>query len=450
MSGFERSWTKRARARLGRVLKDRWKLERLMGVGGSAAVYQARHRNGQRVAVKVLHANLSDEAELRQRFVREGYIANKVGHPAAVTVMDDDIDEEGSVFLVMDLLEGENVEQRWKRHHRTIPPEEVLVIAAQTLDVLEAAHAKKIVHRDIKPENLFLMRDGQLRVLDFGIARLRESMSRIQVTQSGVAMGTPAYMAPEQARGRSELVDGQTDLWALGATMFTLLTGHLVHEAATGNEQLLAAMLRPAPPLAVVLPAAPPCVAHVVDRALAYEKADRFADAAEMRDAVRRAYEKLVGAPMGSAARLVVPAADALGECGGPPGWDVSEVDPAITPSSRRRGKALRARWRGALAVGFGLGAMLAATMSAVLAWRHSSGTAAAASGAQPMAMATPDPTPIPTPTPTPTLTPTPTPTPTPPSSATSTQPAKPKPHVNSTRVVNLESDDDDPGPIRK
>src|SRR5512140_2085605 len=222
MSAFEGTWTRRAKARVGRVLKDKWKLEKLLGVGGTAAVYLARHRNGQRVAVKMLHADFSEEADLRQRFVREGYIANKVQHPAALAVMDDDVDDEGSAFLVMELLEGETVEARWKRHERKLPPSEVLVIAAQTLDVLEAAHAVNVVHRDIKPENLFLTREGKLKVLDFGIARLRESMSRIQVTQTGVAVGTPAYMAPEQARGRNELVDGRTDLWGLGATMYTL------------------------------------------------------------------------------------------------------------------------------------------------------------------------------------------------------------------------------------
>src|ERR1700733_190942 len=215
MSAFEGTLTRRARARVGRVLKEKWKLEKLLGVGGTAAVYMARHRNGQRAAVKMLHADLSEEKDLRDRFVREGYIANKVGHPAALAVMDDDVDDEGSVFLVMELLAGGTVEQRWKRHERRLPPNEVLVIAAQTLDVLEAAHAQHIVHRDVKPENLFLTREGKLKVLDFGIARLRESMSRVQVTQTGVAVGTPAYMAPEQARGRSELVDGQTDLWGL-------------------------------------------------------------------------------------------------------------------------------------------------------------------------------------------------------------------------------------------
>src|SRR5262249_7005555 len=157
------------------------------------------------------------------------------------------------------------------------------------------------------PENLFLTRGGQLKVLDFGIARLRESMSRVQVTQTGVAVGTPAYMAPEQARGRSELVDGQTDLWALRATMFTLFTGRLVHEAVTGTEPLLAAMLRPAPPLASIAHSVPAPFAEVVDRALAYEKVDRYADAPTMRAAVRAAYAKMCGNGRPSDVRLSVP-----------------------------------------------------------------------------------------------------------------------------------------------
>ena len=376
MAAFEGTWTRRAKARVGRVLKDKWKLEKLLGVGGTAAVYQARHRNGQRVAVKMLHADFSEESDLRGRFVREGYIANKVQHPAALAVMDDDVDDEGSAFLVMELLEGETVEARWKRHQRKLPPHEVLVIAAQTLDVLEAAHAVNVVHRDIKPENLFLTREGKLKVLDFGIARLRESMSRIQVTQTGVAVGTPAYMAPEQARGRNELVSGQTDLWGLGATMFTLLTGRLVHEAATGNEQLLAAMLRPAPSLETRMPHAPPQIIQIVDRALAFEMADRYPTAAAMRDAVHAAYRMTAGQELPSVARLVVPlSVPDLDEATGQLGWEKTRMDSAMLPLPRRLGLALRARPRIVASVAMGLLSVVLVAMT----WKIATAPSAAA-----------------------------------------------------------------------
>src|SRR5581483_9335323 len=110
----------------------------------------------------------------------------------------------------------------------------------QALEVLAAAHAKNVVHRDIKPENLFITRAGVLKVLDFGIARVHEARrERATSTRAGVVMGTPAFMAPEQARARWDEVDGRTDLWAVGATMFKLLTGRVVHLAETVNEQLL-------------------------------------------------------------------------------------------------------------------------------------------------------------------------------------------------------------------
>ncbi len=370
MALSEGTWTRRAKARVGRVLKDKWKLEKLLGVGGTAAVYLARHRNGQRVAVKMLHTDFSEESDLRQRFVREGYIANKVQHPSALAVMDDDVDDDGSAFLVMELLEGETVDARWRRHAKKLPPSEVLVIAAQVLDVLEAAHAVNVVHRDIKPENLFLTREGKLKVLDFGIARLRESMSRIQVTQTGIAIGTPAYMSPEQARGRNEFVDGRTDLWGLGATMFTLLTGRLVHEAATGNEQLLAAMMRPAPPLASRLTEAPALLCAVVDKALAFEQDARFATAAAMKAAVTKAFATLTGGELPSVARLAVPVSLADVEEAGKLGWEKTGRASAMLPLPRRLGLALRSRWRtAATAMG------LATVVLGVVAWslaRHS------------------------------------------------------------------------------
>jgi serine/threonine-protein kinase len=180
-------------------------------------------------------------------------------------------------------------------------------VADQLLDVLAAAHAKGVVHRDLKPENVFLTRTGQVKVLDFGIARIRELSTASTATRGGSTMGTPAFMPPEQARGRWDEVDAQSDLWACGALMFTLLTGHQVHEAATSNEQLLSAMTLPAPPLSTILPSAGLAVAHVVDRALAFDKDKRWRDAKRMQEAVRRAYNDRRHAPITTAPRLTVP-----------------------------------------------------------------------------------------------------------------------------------------------
>src|SRR5689334_15255185 len=287
----------RSRQRVGRTLKDKWRLDELIGVGGMAAVYSATHvNNGKRVAVKMLHAELSvGSGEIKTRFLREGYVANKVEHPGAVRVLDDETCDDGSVFLVMELLDGETLAHRFERKARSLVIEEVLLVADQVLDVLASAHEKHIVHRDIKPDNIFLTRTGGVKLLDFGIARLRELSTESSATRSGSTMGTPAYMAPEQARARWDEVDARTDLWAVGATMFKLLTGRVVHVAETVNEQLLAAMTQPAPPLATLVPTVPIPVLEVVDKALQYNRDDRWADARAMQRAIRDAYQAITG-----------------------------------------------------------------------------------------------------------------------------------------------------------
>jgi eukaryotic-like serine/threonine-protein kinase len=284
----------RARARLGMVLQEKWKLESVLGVGGMAAVYAATHRNGKRVAVKMLHAELGHDDELKKRFLQEGYAANTIQHDGAVSVLDDDTAPDGSAFIVMELLEGQTIDQRWERAARKMPLPEVLAMTDQLLSVLDAAHTKNVVHRDIKPENLFLTKSGVLKVLDFGIARVHEAQqARAESTRVGVVMGTPAFMAPEQARGRWDEVDGRTDLWAVGATMFTLISGRFVHEGTGGNEQLILSATTPAVPLASVVPDVPGPVAAIVDRALAFERDRRWPDAPTMQQAVRLAMEAL-------------------------------------------------------------------------------------------------------------------------------------------------------------
>src|SRR5262249_35673260 len=150
-------------------------------------------------------------------------------------------------------------------------------IADQILDVLAAAHNKGIVHRDLKPENLFLTKTGELKILDFGIARLREVKSEPPPrrgdangpstrTRAGALLGTPAFMAPEQARGRWEDVDPRTDIWALGATLFTLITGRYVHHAGTLQEQLIVAATEPAPSIGALASGLPQHVVELVDR----------------------------------------------------------------------------------------------------------------------------------------------------------------------------------------
>ncbi|MEJ7735045.1 MAG: protein kinase [Polyangiaceae bacterium] len=279
----------RAEARVGTVLRGKWRLDAVLGVGGMASVYSATHRNQARVAIKLMHPEIAAEAEVTERFRREGYLGNVVDHPGTAKVLDDDVTEDGSPFLVMELLEGETVEERSTRKDRTLPVSEVVAVADKALDVLAAAHDKGVVHRDLKPENLFLTVQGELKILDFGIARMREVAPESHTrTRVGALLGTPAYMAPEQARGRWDDVDARTDIWALGATLFTLLAGRFVHEGSTVQEQLILAGSARAPSLATVAPAAPVWLVQLVDRALSFEKAARWPDARTMQAWLRQ------------------------------------------------------------------------------------------------------------------------------------------------------------------
>jgi serine/threonine protein kinase len=284
----------RAAARVGAVLRGKYRIDRLVGVGGMASVYAASHRNGRRVALKILHPEISVSADLRARFLREGLVANAVNHPGAVVVLDDDVAEDGAAFLVMELLEGETVESLWTRCGGHVAAPLVLAIARELCTVLDAAHRADIVHRDLKPENLFITREGQLKVLDFGLARLR-TLASPTTTVTGMVFGTPAFMAPEQAAGTTSRVDRQTDLWAVGATMFTLLSGRLVHEGESAQRILVLAATRPARSLASAMPQASPVLVSLVDRALSVDKRARWDSAASMRTAICEVSEALFG-----------------------------------------------------------------------------------------------------------------------------------------------------------
>jgi len=287
MDEQEEALRARAQARLGSTLRDKYRLDRVLGIGGMATVFAATHRNQAELAVKLLHPELSLRDDLKKRFLREGYVGNSVKHPGAVLVVDDDIAEDGSAFLVMELLRGRSLEDVWDRAGRCLPTRVVVAFALQLLEVLAAAHEKAIIHRDLKPANLFLTVDGSLKVLDFGIARLRDAVGGGEhATRTGTLMGTPAFMAPEQAQAVAAEIDGQTDLWAVGATMYTLLSGQLVHDGENSSQLLIRAGTSRARPLNTVAPAVEAGIAEVVDRALAFEKPSRWASANAMRDAL--------------------------------------------------------------------------------------------------------------------------------------------------------------------
>ncbi len=309
-----------AEKRVGETICGKWHLDRVIGIGGMAAVYEATHRNRNRVAIKLLHPALSLDEGTRHRFLREGYVANTIRHSGAVQVLDDDVTEQGIAFLVMELLRGESVEERMMRKGGSLDIRESLEMADQLLDVLGAAHDQKVVHRDIKPDNIFLTDSGELKVLDFGIARLHQGDSR--KTKVGSFMGTPAFCSQEQARGRWDEVDLRTDIFSVGATLFTCLTGTHVHEAETSSEQLALAISASARSLAVALPGASADLVDLVDTSLAYHKEERFQSTRAMRAAVQRV---AAGIPPASSTSVAPPVGATFG---------ASDLEPDILPGS--------------------------------------------------------------------------------------------------------------------
>lgn len=299
----------RARERLGLVLRGKYRLERLLGVGGTSAVYEAVHRNGNRVALKMLHPHVSLNGEVRRRFLQEGYAANNVGHPGVVRVLDDDTAEDGSTFVVMELLSGETLGARAERSGGILRDALVMQVACQLLDVLAAAHERGVIHRDIKPDNVFVTTSGAVKLLDFGLARVLDDADSATATMSGQVFGTPAFMPPEQALGRKQEIDARSDLWSVGATLFTLLSGKLVHEAETTNELLVYAASRPARPLSSVAPSVPAPVAAIVDRALRFAKGERWSSASAMRAAVAGVLVTVYHTAPPAPASVVAPAA---------------------------------------------------------------------------------------------------------------------------------------------
>ena len=271
-------------ARVGTAL-GKWTLDRLVGVGGMASVYAASHRNGAVAAIKILHPEFARIAEARSRFMREAYIANTAG-PGAVRVLDDDVDDEGAPYLVMELLTGESVDARAERMGGRLKVLEVLWIAHEVLVTLEVAHNNGIIHRDLEAP-----RTCSGPATTFSRSWISASRACTPTRASGRSLARSwarrTIWLPEQALGRPEEMDARTDIWATGAIMFCLLTGRDVHPR-TGENPLIAAATHHASPIALVDPSVPEEVARVVDRALQFERDARYPTARAMREDIER------------------------------------------------------------------------------------------------------------------------------------------------------------------
>ena len=262
---------------VGSVIADTYKIEALIGRGGMGAVFVASHNRlpGKKVAIKLLHAEVHDE-DVMLRFRREAEIASRLGHPNICAVHDFNIMPDGTPYLVLDYLEGQTLAQKIK--DGPIPLEQVLSIVRQVGSALAAAHREGIVHRDLKPQNIFLIPtevDGRMveiaKVLDFGISKIVGSQT--VKTQESTLLGTPQYMAPEQATGQHNSVDQRTDVFALGSIVYEMLNGHPAFSGASIPEVVFKVVYeQPAPMSATV----PTTIADAVKQAMAKPADDRF------------------------------------------------------------------------------------------------------------------------------------------------------------------------------
>jgi serine/threonine-protein kinase len=253
-------------------------------------VYEAEHTLiGRQVAVKLLHPDLARRPEVVERFGREARAATAIRHANIIEVTDMGRTPAGQPFLVMELLEGTPL-ARLLEGGRRIPAGRLLGIMDQVLDALDAAHGKGIVHRDLKPDNVFLIRhagrDDFVKLLDFGISKMTGAAGGgVSITRTGSMLGTPQYMAPEQAMGLKDL-DHRVDLWAVGVMLYEACTGRPPFPGENYNEVLYAILSRTLPPPRTIKPDVDPALERVILRAMAKERNDRYATAAELRAAL--------------------------------------------------------------------------------------------------------------------------------------------------------------------
>ena len=270
------------------IAAGRYCILQKIGSGGMGTVYKATQPNiGRMVAVKILHPKLVNRKDLVSRFSREAKALGHLSHPNTVKVFDDGELEDGSLFIVMEYLEGRNLNQA-VRTGGPMPVERALPILMQVCGALHEAHALGIVHRDLKPENIFLSTQGGIRdfpkVLDFGLAKVTEQEMRpgsIVLTQEGMVFGTPEFMSPEQAQGKT--LDARSDLYSLAVILYEVLTGKLPFEARTPMEHIQHHVMSKPIPLHERVPTAGFSVglSEVIARTLAKDPAQRYQTAGD-------------------------------------------------------------------------------------------------------------------------------------------------------------------------
>ncbi len=275
---------------------DRYQVESLLGTGGFGAVYKARHVHTDAfVALKVLKRHLGADPGMVERFLREARAAAAVGSDHIVRVLDAGQSTDGTPFLVLELLEGVDLKDL-ATNEAPLPPMRVVLLCLQVLDGLEAAHKKGIVHRDMKPANAFVVRKVDdrgtdkdfVKLLDFGISKMHAESGTSGLTMTGVAMGTPSYMAPEQFFD-ARSVDARADVYSVAVMMYELLSGRLPLDASSYAELIVKVRTESPLPLLQVAPSVPKSLADAVMVGLAKEKEQRWGSAKEFNHALRAA-----------------------------------------------------------------------------------------------------------------------------------------------------------------
>jgi serine/threonine protein kinase len=285
--------------RVGTTLGGRYHIRRLCGEGAMGRVYEAQHIDiGRRVAIKVLHARFHHSADLVERFRREARAASKIGHPNIVDVTDSGTTPDGAFYFVMEYLEGQNLEELITKNG-PLRVERALLVAAQIARALEAAHAAEVIHRDLKPANVMLVNrndeDDFVKVLDFGISKDLDMAVGAALTRPDVAIGTPVYMAPEQAAGKA--ADTLTDVYAVGGLLYEMLTAE---PPCTGNDamEVLQRKATEDPrPIGEVRPDLPRDVQKLVMRALARTPGDRHWSMTAFKEQILACLTTVGGAP---------------------------------------------------------------------------------------------------------------------------------------------------------
>jgi serine/threonine-protein kinase len=265
---------------LGQVLADSYEVTRLLGEGGMGRVYEARHTRlrGKRFAVKFLYPDLARQPEVVTRFQREAEAASAIAHPNVVEVLDVNVTPEGQPYIVAELLQGEELGEYLERA-RKLPVADAVRVVRQICKALGAAHESGVIHRDVKPENVFLTGDvsrlenSTVKVIDFGISKVAQAGGEA-LTKTGVVMGTPDYMAPEQARG--DRVDARADVYAVGAILYRVLTGKKPFEGLDAMATLTAVLVQEPGRPTLVNPDVPLALELVIQRAMAKDPKDRY------------------------------------------------------------------------------------------------------------------------------------------------------------------------------